>query len=87
MDDGMKVMPIGDLFSLEWCLKWHEDDGDGGLFWPSLYAYALQEGKLCSASNVESLVYMLYFSCGGVFLDLDSVDRALQWRETSWSRR
>ncbi|KAL2322474.1 hypothetical protein Fmac_026853 [Flemingia macrophylla] len=34
MDDKrMKVMPKGDLFSFEWCLKWYEDDGDGGLFW------------------------------------------------------
>lgn len=49
--------------------------------------YALQEGKLCSASDAESLVYMLYFSCGGVLPDLDSVEGALQWRETSWSRR
>jgi hypothetical protein len=49
--------------------------------------YALQEGKLCSASDAESLVYMLYYSCGGVLPDLDSVEGALQWRETSWSRR
>ncbi|KAK0585811.1 hypothetical protein LWI29_034284 [Acer saccharum] len=50
-------------------------------------SYALQEGKLCSASDAESLVYMLYFSCGGALPDLDSVEGALQWRETSWSRR
>ncbi|MBA0865975.1 hypothetical protein Goshw_016798 [Gossypium schwendimanii] len=49
--------------------------------------YALQEGKLCSASDAESLVYMLYFACGGAFPDLDSVEGELQWRETSWSRR
>lgn len=49
--------------------------------------YALQEGKLCSASDAESLVYMLYYSSGGAFPDLDSVEGALQWRETSWSRR
>ncbi|GAB4851815.1 hypothetical protein Ancab_031214 [Ancistrocladus abbreviatus] len=49
--------------------------------------YALQEGKLCSASDAESLVYMLYFSSGGELPDLDSVEGALQWRETSWSRR
>lgn len=49
--------------------------------------YALQEGKLCSASDAESLVYMLYFSCGGTLPELDSVEGALQWRETSWSRR
>ncbi|XP_055807341.1 uncharacterized protein LOC129876060 isoform X2 [Solanum dulcamara] len=49
--------------------------------------YALQEGKLCSASDAESLVYLLYFSSGGHMPDLDSVEGALQWRETSWSRR
>ncbi|XP_010251752.1 PREDICTED: uncharacterized protein LOC104593551 [Nelumbo nucifera] len=49
--------------------------------------YALQEGKLCSASDAESLVYLLYFSLGGVMPELDSVEGALQWRENSWSRR
>ncbi|GAB2267072.1 hypothetical protein Dimus_002054 [Dionaea muscipula] len=49
--------------------------------------YALQEGKLCSASDAESLVYMLYFSSFGQVPDLDSVEGALQWRETSWSKR
>ncbi|KAL0428407.1 UNVERIFIED_CONTAM: hypothetical protein Slati_3015500 [Sesamum latifolium] len=48
---------------------------------------ALQEGKLCSASDAESLVYMLYFCSGGDLPVLDSVEGALQWRETSWSRR
>lgn len=49
--------------------------------------YALQEGKLCSASDAESLIYLLYYCCGGALPDLDSVEGALQWRETSWSRR
>ncbi|XP_009630238.1 uncharacterized protein [Nicotiana tomentosiformis] len=49
--------------------------------------YALQEGKLCSASDAESLVYMLYFCSGGEMPNLDSVEGALQWRETSWSKR
>ncbi|KAJ4971289.1 hypothetical protein NE237_004388 [Protea cynaroides] len=49
--------------------------------------YALQEGKLCSASDAESLVYLIYFSSGGVLPELDSVEGALLWRETSWSRR
>lgn len=49
--------------------------------------YALQEGKLCAASDAESLIYLLYFSCGGAFPELDSVEGALQWRELSWSRR
>lgn len=49
--------------------------------------YALQEGKLCSASDSESLVYLLYFSAGAEFPELDSVEGALQWRETSWSKR
>ncbi|MQM05761.1 hypothetical protein Taro_038567, partial [Colocasia esculenta] len=49
--------------------------------------YALQEGKLCATSDAESLIYLLYFSSGGVFPDPDSVEGALQWREISWSRR
>ncbi|XP_010904709.1 uncharacterized protein [Elaeis guineensis] len=49
--------------------------------------YALQEGKLCAASDAESLIYLLYFLCGGVFPELDSVEGALQWREVSWSKR
>ncbi|CAA6669158.1 unnamed protein product [Spirodela intermedia] len=48
---------------------------------------ALQEGKLCAASDAESLVYLLYFASGGVYPNLDSVEEALQWRETSWSKR
>ncbi|KAL7134302.1 hypothetical protein ABFS83_11G017600 [Erythranthe nasuta] len=48
---------------------------------------ALQEGKLCPASDAESLVYMLYFCCGVELPVLDSVEGALQWRESSWSRR
>ncbi|XP_057506798.1 uncharacterized protein LOC130789991 isoform X1 [Actinidia eriantha] len=50
-------------------------------------SYALQEGKLCSASDAESLVYMLYYSTGGNIPELDSVEGALQWRENSWSKR
>uniref|UniRef100_A0A1D1Z9K9 Putative serine/threonine-protein kinase pknB n=1 Tax=Anthurium amnicola TaxID=1678845 RepID=A0A1D1Z9K9_9ARAE len=49
--------------------------------------YALQEGRMCAASDAESLIYLLYFSSGGVYPNLDSVEGALQWRETSWSRR
>ncbi|CAM8930534.1 unnamed protein product [Rhodiola kirilowii] len=49
--------------------------------------YALQEGKLCSASDAESLVYLLYFSTGGHSPNLDSVEGALEWRENAWSRR
>ncbi|XP_020101810.1 uncharacterized protein LOC109719495 [Ananas comosus] len=49
--------------------------------------YVLHEGKLCAASDAESLIYLLYFSCGGTSPELDSVEGALQWREMSWSRR
>lgn len=49
--------------------------------------YALQEGKLCSASDAESLVYLIYFSFGGEFPDLDSFEGVLQWRESAWSKR
>jgi hypothetical protein len=49
--------------------------------------FVLEEGKLCAGSDAESLMYLLYFSCGGVCPELDSVESSLQWRETSWSRR
>ncbi|WOK96777.1 hypothetical protein Cni_G05484 [Canna indica] len=49
--------------------------------------YALQEGKLCAASDAESLIYLLYYSCGGEFPELDSVEAALHWREMSLSKR
>ncbi|CAI9779606.1 unnamed protein product [Fraxinus pennsylvanica] len=48
---------------------------------------ALQEGKLCSASDTESLIFVLFFSSGGDLPVLDSVEGALEWRETAWSRR
>ncbi|KAK1256778.1 hypothetical protein QJS04_geneDACA024496 [Acorus gramineus] len=50
-------------------------------------SYALLEGKLCSASDAESLIYLLYFCSGGAFPELDSVEGALHWRESSWSGR
>ncbi|KAI3847652.1 hypothetical protein MKW92_042369 [Papaver armeniacum] len=40
--------------------------------------YALQEGKLCSASDAESLIYLLYFSSSG---------GCTAMREKAWSRR
>jgi hypothetical protein len=50
--------------------------------------FALQEGKLCSASDAESLVYLLFFCSGEIPPpELDSVEGALQWRETCWSTR
>ncbi|XP_042505331.1 uncharacterized protein LOC122081958 isoform X2 [Macadamia integrifolia] len=49
--------------------------------------YALQQGKLCPASDAESLVYLLYFVCGGTMQQQDSIESALQWRERFWARR
>ncbi|XP_057819757.1 uncharacterized protein LOC131032735 isoform X1 [Cryptomeria japonica] len=49
--------------------------------------YALQEGKLCPASDAESLVYLLYYLCSGAPQQLDSIEAALQWRERSWAQR
>lgn len=49
--------------------------------------YALQEGKLCPASDAESLVYLLYHLCGGIHQQLESIEAALRWRERSWAKR
>lgn len=49
--------------------------------------HALQQGKLYPASDAESLVYLLYFICGGSMQQQDSIESALQWREKCWARR
>ncbi|OMO58811.1 hypothetical protein CCACVL1_25344 [Corchorus capsularis] len=50
-------------------------------------SHALQHGKLCPASDAESLVYLLSFVCGGRMQQQDSIESALQWREKSWATR
>ncbi|XP_022158117.1 uncharacterized protein LOC111024675 isoform X2 [Momordica charantia] len=50
-------------------------------------SHALQHGKLCPSSDAESLIYLLYFVCGGSIEQQDSIESALQWRETSWAKR
>eukprot|EP00268_Persea_americana_P044496 TRINITY_DN44982_c1_g1_i2.p1 TRINITY_DN44982_c1_g1~~TRINITY_DN44982_c1_g1_i2.p1 ORF type:complete len:748 (-),score=141.92 TRINITY_DN44982_c1_g1_i2:648-2891(-) len=49
--------------------------------------HALQQGKLCPASDAESLIYLLYFVCGGTMQQQDSIESALQWRERCWAGR
>lgn len=48
---------------------------------------ALQDGKLFPASDTESLVYLLYYICGGLIPEFDSMEAALQWRDGIWARR
>jgi len=48
---------------------------------------ALQEGRLCPASDAESLVYLLFFVCGGTIPEFNSMEAALHWRDRVWSRR
>lgn len=53
-------------------------------------AYALQHGKLCPSSDAESLVYLLYYICGGKMAtqqQVDSIESALKWRQRCWSKR
>lgn len=50
-------------------------------------SHALQHGKLCPSSDAESIVYILYFICGGTMCQQDSIESALQWRERSWAKR
>ncbi|KAF9603576.1 hypothetical protein IFM89_037075 [Coptis chinensis] len=49
--------------------------------------HALQQGKLCPASDAESLIYLLYYVCGGTMEQQDSIESALQWRENCWAGR
>ncbi|PIN10001.1 Casein kinase (serine/threonine/tyrosine protein kinase) [Handroanthus impetiginosus] len=50
-------------------------------------AHALQHGKLCPSSDVESLVYLIYFICGGPMQQQDSIESALKWRQKCWAKR
>ncbi|KAG6412393.1 hypothetical protein SASPL_125071 [Salvia splendens] len=50
-------------------------------------AHALQHGKLCPSSDLESLVYLLYYVCGGAMPQQDSMESALKWRQRSWAKR
>ncbi|KAJ7957125.1 Kinase family protein [Quillaja saponaria] len=50
-------------------------------------SHALQHGKLCPSSDAESIVYLLFFVCGGTMQQQDSIESALQWREKIWSKR
>ncbi|KAG8373684.1 hypothetical protein BUALT_Bualt11G0050200 [Buddleja alternifolia] len=50
-------------------------------------AHALQHGKLCPSSDVESLIYLIYFVCGGPTQQQDSIESALKWRQTCWGKR
>lgn len=50
-------------------------------------SHALQHGKLCPSSDAESLVYLMLFICGETMQQQDSIESALQWRETSWAKR
>ncbi|KAL2521168.1 uncharacterized protein Fot_25091 [Forsythia ovata] len=50
-------------------------------------AHALQHGKLCPSSDIESLVYLIYSICGGAMQQQDSIESALQWRQKCWAKR
>ncbi|XP_059656286.1 uncharacterized protein LOC132303158 [Cornus florida] len=50
-------------------------------------SHALQHGKLCPSSDAESLVYLLYFVCGGTMQQQDSIESALEWRQRYWAER
>ncbi|XP_057971740.1 uncharacterized protein LOC131160282 [Malania oleifera] len=50
-------------------------------------SHALQHGRLCRSSDAESLIYVLFFVCGGTMQQLDSIESALLWRERSWAKR
>ncbi|XP_051117144.1 uncharacterized protein LOC127241917 isoform X2 [Andrographis paniculata] len=50
-------------------------------------SHALQHGKLGPSSDIESLMYLVYFMCGGSMPQQDSIESALKWRERCWAKR
>lgn len=64
-----------------------EDRDSPGINLQFSSSHALQHGKICPSSDAESLIYLLYFVCGGAMQQQDSIESALQWRERSWAKR
>ncbi|EEF49115.1 conserved hypothetical protein [Ricinus communis] len=64
-----------------------EDRDSPGINLQFSSSHALQHGKLCPSSDAESLIYLLFFVCGGTMQQQDSIESALQWRERSWAKR
>ncbi len=48
---------------------------------------ALHEGRLCPASDTESLIYLLSFVSGCAIPEFDSMEAALRWRNRVWAWR
>ncbi len=46
---------------------------------------ALHEGRLCLASDAESLIYLLSFVSGCAIPEFDSMEGALRWRNRVWA--
>ncbi|CAK9220776.1 unnamed protein product [Sphagnum troendelagicum] len=46
---------------------------------------ALHEGRLCPASDAESLIYLLSFVSGCAIPEFDSMEAALRWRNRVWA--
>jgi hypothetical protein len=46
---------------------------------------ALHEGRLCPASDTESLIYLLSFVSGCAIPEFDSMEAALRWRNRVWA--
>lgn len=64
-----------------------EDRDSPGLNLRFSSGHALQNGKLCPSSDIESLIYLVYYACGGPMEEQDSIESALKWRQRSWAKR
>ncbi|KZV36704.1 hypothetical protein F511_38937 [Dorcoceras hygrometricum] len=75
------------FFLISWGRAILEDRDSPALNLQFSSAHALQHGKLCPSSDIESLVYLVYFLSGGPLQQQDSIESALKWRQRCWTKR
>lgn len=75
------------FFLVSWGRAILEDRDSPALNLQFSSAHALQHGKLCPSSDIESLIYLLYRLSGGSMQQQDSIESALKWRQRCWTKR
>ncbi|XP_073127819.1 uncharacterized protein [Henckelia pumila] len=75
------------FFLISWGRAILEDRDSPALNLQFSSAHALQHGKLCPSSDIESLIYLVYCLSGGSMQQQDSIESALKWRQRCWTKR
>lgn len=75
------------FFLVSWGRAILEDRDSPALNLQFSSAHALQHGKLCPSSDIESLIYLIYSLSRGSMQQQDSIESAFKWRQRCWTKR